>query len=78
MREGWHAVKTLERRLTLRERQIVRLMAVGWNNRAIADQMLISVRVVEHHINGIFRKVDCDEYHVPRVWIARGVWEGRL
>ena len=41
-------------------------MATGANNQAIADQMVVTVRAVERHINAIFAKLGLTEendYH---------------
>jgi DNA-binding NarL/FixJ family response regulator len=45
-------------RLTPREREILALIAEGWNNNAIAEALSVSRRAVERHINGIFHKLD--------------------
>jgi DNA-binding NarL/FixJ family response regulator len=44
--------------LTLRERQVVRLVARGLSNKAIARQLDISPRTVEGHLHHIFDKLD--------------------
>lgn len=44
-------------RLTAREDEIVRLVARGMSNKAIAHQLSISVRTVEGHLNHVFEKV---------------------
>jgi two-component system, NarL family, response regulator LiaR len=43
--------------LTPREREVLELAAHGLRNRAIADQLVVSVRTVEGHFNGIFAKL---------------------
>ena len=43
--------------LTPRERDILSLIARGWNNAAIAASAVISERAVEKHINAIFSKL---------------------
>lgn len=47
--------------LTPRERDVLRLMAQGMNNEAIATTLFLSVRVVEKHINAIFSKLGLGE-----------------
>ncbi len=44
-----------------RELDVLRLMAQGKNNEAIAETLHISVRVVEKHINAIFSKLGVGE-----------------
>lgn len=47
--------------LSPRERDVLRLMAEGRNNDAIAAALFLSVRVVEKHINAIFSKLQLSE-----------------
>jgi DNA-binding NarL/FixJ family response regulator len=44
--------------LTPRELEILRLIAEGRSNSAIADELVVTKRAVERHINGIFLKLD--------------------
>jgi DNA-binding CsgD family transcriptional regulator len=43
--------------LTSREREVVRLVAQGLPNKAIAGRLGISRRTVEGHLNHVFEKV---------------------
>jgi DNA-binding NarL/FixJ family response regulator len=43
--------------LTPREREVLRLMAEGRSNRAIAETLVISERAVEKHVTSIFSKL---------------------
>jgi DNA-binding NarL/FixJ family response regulator len=43
--------------LTPREAEVLRLMATGRTNAAIADALVLSERAVEKHINSVFRKL---------------------
>jgi DNA-binding NarL/FixJ family response regulator len=43
--------------LTEREREVLRLMASGINNREIADALLLSEGTVKNHISSIFSKL---------------------
>lgn len=43
--------------LTLREKEILQLLAAGQNNREIADRLNVSVATVETHRNNIFQKL---------------------
>jgi len=45
-------------RLSPREREVLSLMAEGFSNQAIADQLVISTGAVEKHIANIFMKLD--------------------
>ena len=49
------------RELSPRELDVLRQMAQGNNNEAIAEALFISVRVVEKHINAIFSKLGLGE-----------------
>jgi DNA-binding NarL/FixJ family response regulator len=44
--------------LTARERDVMRLMAEGRSNGAIADELVVSVGAVEKHVANIFLKLD--------------------
>ncbi len=45
-------------RLTAREQEVVRLVARGMTNKAIAQQLGISPRTVEGHLNHVFEKLE--------------------
>jgi pimeloyl-ACP methyl ester carboxylesterase/DNA-binding CsgD family transcriptional regulator len=48
---------TLSAHLTLREVQVLRLLAGGESNREIASRLVISLRTVERHISNIYGKI---------------------
>jgi DNA-binding NarL/FixJ family response regulator len=52
--------------LTERERSVLRLMAEGRSNHAIASQLFLSEKTVEAHVRSIFTKLDltlsCDDH----------------
>jgi DNA-binding NarL/FixJ family response regulator len=53
-------------RLTVREREVLELMAEGRSNAAIADSLVVTAGAVEKHITNIFAKLElpaCDESH---------------
>ncbi len=53
-------------RLTVREREVLELMAQGRSNTAIAESMVVTPGAVEKHITNIFQKFDlpaCDDDH---------------
>ena len=53
--------------LTKRELEILALIAEGRSNRAIADQLFVTKRAVERHINAIFLKLNLrDEENISR------------
>ena len=52
------AVQQLAGQLTPREREILRLMAQGLDNRAIADKLFISFTTVRGHVQNILEKLD--------------------
>jgi DNA-binding NarL/FixJ family response regulator len=43
--------------LSPREREVLELMAQGFSNKAIREQLMVSERAVEHHITSIFTKL---------------------
>jgi DNA-binding CsgD family transcriptional regulator len=45
-------------RLTVRESEILRLIAIGMSNRMIADRLCLSPRTVERHIANIYLKIN--------------------
>jgi len=44
--------------LTPREREVLELVAQGRSNKAIAEQLVITVRAVQKHVTSIFTKLD--------------------
>ncbi len=44
--------------LTIREREVISLLAKGLTNKDIADQLCISETTVRHHLTNIFSKLD--------------------
>jgi DNA-binding NarL/FixJ family response regulator len=44
--------------LSLREREVLMLMAEGWNNQAICQRLFLSAKTVETHVSNIFTKLD--------------------
>ena len=53
--------------LTGRELEVLELVTEGKSNKAIAEELVITKRAVEHHISAIFTKLDLgDESEVHR------------
>ena len=50
-------------RLTRRESEVLARLATGGSNRAVAQQLVLSQRAVEKHINSIFAKLDLTGDH---------------
>jgi len=50
--------------LTARELEVLELVAAGKSNKAIADDLVITKRAVEHHISSIFTKLDLGDESV--------------
>jgi DNA-binding CsgD family transcriptional regulator len=46
------------RRLTTRERQVLRMIAAGKTNRAIASELSLSERTIDRHVSNILTKLD--------------------
>lgn len=55
--------KTLPSVLTLREKELVRLIVLGYTNKEMADKLLISVKTVENHKTNIMQKLGLDSRH---------------
>ena len=47
-----------DQHLTLREREVLRLVAKGWTDAQIAQELVISRRTVNAHLTSIYRKID--------------------
>lgn len=54
--------------LTPRELEILRLILVGYTNKAIAVQISISEKTVEFHLNNLYTKIGV------RTRLMAGVW----
>ncbi|MEM8535433.1 MAG: tetratricopeptide repeat protein [Chloroflexota bacterium] len=60
--------------LTKRESDVLRLVARGFTNRAVAEQLVISPRTVNAHLNAIYTKIGISSrYAAIRFAIERGI-----
>ena len=57
--------------LTQREVDVLRLVAVGKSNREIADNLVISLRTVAHHVTSILNKANVSNRTEAAVYAAR-------
>jgi DNA-binding NarL/FixJ family response regulator len=44
--------------LSLRERELLKLMAAGYSNAGIANELFLAPKTVEAHVRSIFRKLN--------------------
>jgi DNA-binding NarL/FixJ family response regulator len=54
--------------LTTREVEVLRLVAAGMTNRAIADELVISDRTVGRHVSNIFDKLGVSSRAAATAW----------
>jgi len=57
--------------LSARELEVLRLLAEGASNRAIADSLSLSERTVERHVTHILTKLDCETRTAAAIWSVR-------
>jgi LuxR family transcriptional regulator, positive regulator of biofilm formation len=57
--------------LTLREREILVLMASGCSNKEIAGELCISGHTVKTHVYNIYRKINVDSRFQAALWAAK-------
>jgi DNA-binding NarL/FixJ family response regulator len=54
--------------LTNREIEILKLLALGWNNRQIADKLCITIRTVKFHTTNIYEKIEVNSRPAAVAW----------
>lgn len=60
--------------LTGRELEVLRLLARGWDNRRIAETLVISERTVRFHLGNIYEKIGVQSRTEAAIWaVRRGV-----
>ncbi|HEY3275195.1 MAG TPA: LuxR C-terminal-related transcriptional regulator [Syntrophorhabdaceae bacterium] len=69
-RSGQRPAEAHEGALTLREKEIVRLMAQGFSNKQIAGILSISPDTVKTHVRNIFSKLGVTDRTRAAVWAA--------
>ena len=57
--------------LTPREREVLNLIAQGYNNREIAQSLFISERTVKNHVNSILHRLNLRDRTQAAIWANR-------
>lgn len=57
--------------LTSRERELLKLLSGGMNNKEIAEKLLLSERTVKNHLSNIFKKLDVADRTQAAVFAIR-------
>jgi DNA-binding NarL/FixJ family response regulator len=57
-------------RLSVREREVMRLIARGYTYREVAGELFISVKTVETHVSAVLRKLQLSSRHELTRWAA--------
>ncbi|MDO4569350.1 MAG: response regulator transcription factor [Planctomycetia bacterium] len=61
----------MRKKLTAREEQVLRRLAMGLSNKEIASQLEVSIETVKEHLHRIFRKLDVQDRTQAAVWAVR-------
>lgn len=67
--------------LTARERQVLRCIVLGWDNRRIARRLVVAEKTVRNHVTHIFRKIQVTDRISAAMWardvgVAQEPWPG--
>ena len=54
--------------LTMREREVLRLIARGYQYKEVAKELFISVKTVETHVSSVLRKLQLSSRHELTAW----------
>jgi DNA-binding NarL/FixJ family response regulator len=57
-------------RLTSREREVMRLIARGYQYKEVAKELFISIKTVETHVSSVLRKLQLSSRHELTAWAA--------
>jgi DNA-binding NarL/FixJ family response regulator len=57
-------------RLTAREQEVAILIAYGFTNRQIAEQLVIALRTADNHVQHIFDKLGLTSRSQVAAWVA--------
>lgn len=57
--------------LSTRELDVLRLVAQGWSNRAIALELSLSAKTIEHHLTSIYTKLNVDNRAAATAFAVR-------
>ncbi len=69
---GSSKTKTSLRELSHREEQILKLVALGWSNKEVANQLDLSEKTIKHYMTGIMQKLDVRN-RVEAALVAQGM-----
>ncbi|MFZ5919533.1 MAG: response regulator transcription factor [Chloroflexota bacterium] len=64
--------------MTEREREILRLLADGLNNAAIAKELGIMPKTAAFHVASVLRKLEVESRGEAAAWLRRNFPEGTL
>ena len=76
-----HIFAAIPMELTQRELEVLYLIAQGYNNREIADRLVIAIHTVKHHVHHILKKLDCSHRREAAViakqqgWLDDDYWQ---
>jgi DNA-binding CsgD family transcriptional regulator len=57
--------------LTVREAEILRLVATRWTNKEIAAELVVSVHTIERHVQNAYRKIGANNREDARAYVSR-------
>jgi len=56
---------------TWREKEILTLVALGYGNKGIADELSISVHTIKSHICDIYKKINANNRFQAILWVIK-------